>query len=415
MDKKKQAKAVTKETKKTVKKVESSSDSDSSDEKPVTKRARAASNASVASSNKAKKVQKKAKVESSSDSDSDESVKVVAKPSKKVAKKDSSSDSESDAKPVKKAAKKAAAKKESSSSSSDSEEPAPKKTSRKQSKVEEASGSSSDSEAKADNTPAAEETPAVSDEHDGKQELFVQGLSFDTTEDGLHEFFGTYGELTKVKLLSAGGRSKGKAFIEFSDHASARKALNGTNQKDLDGRTIWVEFSGQAAGGYKPQGGDGEANTVFVGNLGFRTEQWSIEEFFKSAGTVTQVRIAMDEDGRPRGFAHVEFGSGAEATAAMALAGQELDGRAVRLDLSQSRRGGGGGRGGGRGFGDRGGRGGGFGGGRGFGDRGGRGGGCGGGRGGGRGFGDRGGRGGGFGGRGGSRGAPRFEGTRTML
>ena len=140
--------------------------------------------------------------------------------------------------------------------------------------------------------------------------------------------------------------------------------------------------------------------TVFVGNLGFRTEQWALEEFFKGCGTINAVRIALGEDERPRGFAHVEFSSNAEAVEAMKLAGQELDGRAVRLDLSATRsRGGGGGRGGGRG-GDRGGgRGGGFGGGRGggrgFGDRGGRGG--------GRGFGDRGGRGGGDrGGRGGS-------------
>jgi hypothetical protein len=46
--------------------------------------------------------------------------------------------------------------------------------------------------------------------------------------------------------------------------------MEGTNEKDLDGRTIWVEFSGQAAGGYNPgQGGDGEVTTLFVGNLGF--------------------------------------------------------------------------------------------------------------------------------------------------
>lgn len=213
--------------------------------------------------------------------------------------------------------------------------------------------------------------------------MFVQGLSFDTDENGLRNFFGTYGELTKCKLLMAQGRSKGKAFVEFSDHASARKALNGTNQQTLDGRTIWVEFSGQAAGGYQPQAGAngaaGEANTVFVGNLGFRTEQWAVEEFFKGCGTIVGVRLAMGEDGRPRGFAHVEFDSNASALEAMKLAGQELDGRQVRLDLSVSRRGGaGGGRGGRGGFGGRGG-----------GDRGGRG-----GRGGSRG----GGRGGGFGG-----------------
>lgn len=239
----------------------------------------------------------------------------------------------------------------------------------------------------------------VADEHTGKLELFAQGLSFDTTEDSLRAHFEAYGSLTKCKLLTG----KGKAFVEYESHANARKAQKGTNEQVLDGRTIWVEFSGQAAGGYQPQAGAAaggeDVTTIFVGNLGFRTEQWALEEFFGQCGTIKAVRIALGEDERPRGFAHVEFSTNAEALEAMKLAGQEIDGRAIRLDLSATRsRGGGdrGGRGGGRGFGDRGGRGGG----RGFGDRGGRGGGFGGGRG-----GDRGGRGGSFGGgRGGDRG-----------
>merc|ERR1711957_517226 len=87
---------------------------------------------------------------------------------------------------------------------------------------------------------------------------------------------------------------------------------------------------------------------------GFRTEEWAVKEFFKSAGEVTTVRIAYDrETERPKGFCHVEFADPAAAAKAVAeLNGYELDGRAVRLDLSAGRAAGGGG-------GDRGGRGGG--------------------------------------------------------
>lgn len=156
--------------------------------------------------------------------------------------------------------------------------------------------------------------------------------------------------------------------------------MDESNGAWLDGRQINVEFSGQ-----KPQMGGptsgtaGEADTIFCGNLGFHTEENTIWEFFGQAGEVKSVRIAMGEDGRPRGFCHVEFTSPESATKAMELQGSLLDGRAVRLDLSaKNNRSGGGGRGG---------FGGGRGGGRGFGgDRGGRGGGFGGGRGGGRGF-----------------------------
>jgi nucleolin len=242
----------------------------------------------------------------------------------------------------------------------------------------------------------------------GKTELFIQGLSFDTEEWGLKALFEPHGEITKCKVM------RGKAFVEYTEHAAAVKALAACNEANLDGRQIWVEFSGQAAGGYKPQGESGdEPTTLFVGNLGFRTTRETIEYFFSQTCSVKEVRIALGEDERPRGFAHVEFNNHDDAKKALSLAGQMLDGREIRLDLSASKRSGGGdrgGRGGGRGFGDRGGRGGG----RGFGDRGGRGGGFGGGR----GFGDRGGRGGGFGGdRGGrgGRGGVQFAGKREML
>ncbi|NEU34460.1 RNA-binding protein, partial [bacterium LRH843] len=92
-------------------------------------------------------------------------------------------------------------------------------------------------------------------------------------DDSLKAHFGKYGELTKVKLIMSQGQSKGKAFIEYADHAQARDALNATNESNLDGRTIYVEFSGQAAGGQK---NDGEVNTVFVGNLSFKVERWTI-------------------------------------------------------------------------------------------------------------------------------------------
>ena len=78
----------------------------------------------------------------------------------------------------------------------------------------------------------------------------------------------------------------------------------------------------------------------------------------------------MNEEGRPRGFAHVEFDSPQAAMKAVQeLNGVALDGRELRLDISAGRggQGGRGGRGGDRGGmrGGRGGRGGGFRGGRG--------------------------------------------------
>lgn len=134
---------------------------------------------------------------------------------------------------------------------------------------------------------------------------------------------------------------------------------------------------------------------LFVGGLDWGTTDASLRAAFERFGTVTDAKVVMDrETGRSRGFGFVTFEDGTAAdTAVGAMNGQQLDGRAVRVNEAQERTGGGGG---GRGFGGGGGGRGGFG--------GGGGGGYGGGGGGGGGYGGGGGGRGGFGGGGGGRG-----------
>jgi len=187
------------------------------------------------------------------------------------------------------------------------------------------------------------------------------------------------------------GKARGLAFVDFSSRAEAQKALDDAANLYIDSRNLQVSFSDQ-----KPQGGqgnnngfqrggnqggfnkggqggfekkfhDGEKFTAFVGNLGFKTTEAAVGAFFKDCGNVLDVRIAKNpEDGRSKGYAHVDFDSNEAVQKAIGKAGQNLDGRDVRVDSSTPRQGGGD-RGGRGGFGGRGGRGG-------FGGRGGRGG-----------------------------------------
>jgi cold-inducible RNA-binding protein len=87
---------------------------------------------------------------------------------------------------------------------------------------------------------------------------------------------------------------------------------------------------------------------LYVGNLSFDTTEEDVRELFAEHGTVTDVYVVMDRDtGRPRGFAFVTMGSGADAGKAMrALDGQDLHGRTLRINEAEDRRpsGGGGGR-----------------------------------------------------------------------
>ena len=120
---------------------------------------------------------------------------------------------------------------------------------------------------------------------------------------------------------------------------------------------------------------------LYVGNLSYNVTEPELRDAFAEDGrNVVEVKVVMDRDtGRPRGFAFVEMGSDADASAAMSsLSGRELQGRPINVSEARERapRSGGGGYGGGGGGGGYGGGGGGYGGGggRGRGDRGGGGG-----------------------------------------
>ena len=90
---------------------------------------------------------------------------------------------------------------------------------------------------------------------------------------------------------------------------------------------------------------------IYVGNLPFSATEDDVKELFGQHGTVHSVALINDrETGRPRGFGFIEVDDEALPVMIQNLDGQEMDGRALRVNEAQDRpRGGGGGGGGGRG------------------------------------------------------------------
>jgi RNA recognition motif-containing protein len=105
---------------------------------------------------------------------------------------------------------------------------------------------------------------------------------------------------------------------------------------------------------------------IYVGNLPFSATEDQVRALFAAHGTVESVALPSDrETGRPRGFGFVEMSQSDASRAIQAVNGQDMDGRALRVNEAQDKpRGGGGGRPGGGGGNRGGGYGGGGGGGR---------------------------------------------------
>jgi RNA recognition motif-containing protein len=72
--------------------------------------------------------------------------------------------------------------------------------------------------------------------------LFVGGLSYNTTEDGLKAKFEEVGEVVSAKIIKdrETNRPRGFGFVEMASDEDAQKAIETLNQKEFDGRTIVV-------------------------------------------------------------------------------------------------------------------------------------------------------------------------------
>ena len=72
--------------------------------------------------------------------------------------------------------------------------------------------------------------------------IFVGNLAFSATDHDLRQLFEPYGVVDKINVITDRdtGRSKGFGFVEMSDSAAAKAAIQGLNGKELEGRALTV-------------------------------------------------------------------------------------------------------------------------------------------------------------------------------
>jgi RNA recognition motif-containing protein len=89
--------------------------------------------------------------------------------------------------------------------------------------------------------------------------LYVGNLSFEMTEDEVKELFGTYGEVTEVKMITDRytGRPRGFAFVSFATPEAAGAALEGLNGQPHRGRNLAIDWARSETRDRKPEGGGG--------------------------------------------------------------------------------------------------------------------------------------------------------------
>eukprot|EP00811_Abedinium_folium_P033794 NODE_672_length_2849_cov_3.641440.p1 GENE.NODE_672_length_2849_cov_3.641440~~NODE_672_length_2849_cov_3.641440.p1 ORF type:complete len:847 (-),score=284.11 NODE_672_length_2849_cov_3.641440:309-2762(-) len=328
------------------------------------------------------KAKAKAAPAKKADSDSDESdapapkPKAKAGPAKKAPKPDSDSDSEEAPAPKAKAKPKAAPAKKADSDSDDSEdEPAPKAKAKappaKRATAEDDDDSDSSpppaKKAKAaapapakkraaddddDEAEVAPERPTKKLKEEGKSEeeltVFVGSLPFSCEEAALRKDFGECGEITKLHFpMNDEGRPRGIAFITYASTKGVEAAL-AFNNTDYGGRFIKVNRAGdrppkgegkgkKGEKGDKGGGGNNDELTAFVAGLPFDTDEGTLRKDFEECGEIVRIGLPLNDEGRPRGIAFIQFSTKEGVEKAIKFHDTEYGGRWIRVSCAADR------------------------------------------------------------------------------
>jgi RNA recognition motif-containing protein len=94
------------------------------------------------------------------------------------------------------------------------------------------------------------------------QKLYVGGIAFTTTSEGLRQHFAQSGTVVSASIVTDqfSGQSRGFGFVEMSTPEEAAQAVSQLNDRPLDGRSLKVEVA-------KPKG-DKPRSTGFAGRSG---------------------------------------------------------------------------------------------------------------------------------------------------
>ncbi|KAF7237738.1 Heterogeneous nuclear ribonucleoproteins A2/B1, partial [Varanus komodoensis] len=140
------------------------------------------------------------------------------------------------------------------------------------------------------------------------RKLFIGGLSFETTEESLRNYYEQWGKLTDCVVMRdpASKRSRGFGFVTFSSMAEVDAAM-AARPHSIDGRVVEPKRAVAREESGKP-GAHVTVKKLFVGGIKEDTEEHHLRDYFSEYGKIDTIEIITDrQSGKKRGFGFVTF------------------------------------------------------------------------------------------------------------
>ncbi|XP_031397790.1 heterogeneous nuclear ribonucleoprotein 1-like isoform X1 [Punica granatum] len=177
--------------------------------------------------------------------------------------------------------------------------------------------------------------------------LFIGGISWDTNEDRLREYFESFGEVIEAVIMKdrATGRARGFGFVVFADPSVAERVV--LEKHVIDGRTVEAKkavprddqstpsrngISSSSSNHGSPGPGPIRTRKIFVGGLASNVTEGEFKRYFDRFGTITDVVVMYDHNTqRPRGFGFITYDSEEAVDRVLQKSFHELNGKMVEV------------------------------------------------------------------------------------
>ncbi|KAM7271660.1 hypothetical protein ACFE04_030874 [Oxalis oulophora] len=170
--------------------------------------------------------------------------------------------------------------------------------------------------------------------------LFIGGISWDTNEERLKQYFGSFGEVVEAVIMKdrTTGRARGFGFVVFADPAVADKVIK--EKHSIDGRMVEAKKAvprddqTMLSRNSSLQGSPGPVRTrkIFVGGLASTVTESDFKKYFEQFGIITDVVVMYDHNTqRPRGFGFITYDSEEAVDKVLLKTFHELNGKMVEV------------------------------------------------------------------------------------
>ncbi|CDY41059.1 BnaA09g18380D [Brassica napus] len=174
--------------------------------------------------------------------------------------------------------------------------------------------------------------------------LFIGGISWETSEDRLREYFQSFGEVLEAVIMKdrATGRARGFGFLVFADPNVAERVV--LIRHVIDGKIVEAKKAvprddhvvlNRSNSSLQGSPGPATSKKIFVGGLASSVTEAEFKMYFAQFGTITDVVVMYDHrTQRPRGFGFVSFESEEAVDRVLQRTFHELNGKMVEVKLA---------------------------------------------------------------------------------